>query len=143
MEMTPQAEEMMKNVRAAADLMKSLANPNRLSIVCCLVHREFAVGELEDLLEIRQPTLSQQLAELREAGLVTTRREAKQVFYSLADARAARLIAALEEIFCSDEMRSLLRSRSLPAQKSDQHSSRMALGSSQFARVQQRGRSHG
>jgi DNA-binding transcriptional ArsR family regulator len=139
--MTPQAEAMMKNVRAAADLMKSLANPNRLSIVCCLVNGEFSVSELEILLEIRQPTLSQQLAELREAGLVTTRRDAKQIFYNLTDARAGQMIAALEEIFCDDETRSLLKSRSQPAQKANREPARLALGSSQFAKVHIGGRS--
>ena len=90
---------------------------------------------------VRQPTLSQQLAELREAGLVTTRRDAKQIFYSLTDARAGKMIAALEEIFCDDETRSLLKSRSQPAQKADREPARLALGSSQFAKVHLGGRS--
>lgn len=133
--MSLRTDAMLKSVRLAADLMKSLSNPNRLSIVCCLVHGELSVSELEELLELRQPTLSQQLAELRESEIVATRREAKQIFYRLKDDRAGQLIAALEQIFCDDETRSVLRSRSnssLPAMRGD---FRSTLGSAQFAKV--------
>jgi len=69
-------------------------------IVCALVDGERSVGELETRLSIRQPSLSQQLAELREAGIVEGRREVKQVFYRLADPRTAALIATLHRLFC-------------------------------------------
>jgi len=89
-----------KRAEAASEFMKRLAHPNRLMIVCALVDGERSVGELETRLSIRQPSLSQQLAELREAGIVEGRREVKQVFYRLADPRTAALIATLHRLFC-------------------------------------------
>ncbi|MCA1405238.1 helix-turn-helix transcriptional regulator [Ensifer sp. IC3342] len=86
----------------AAALLKTLANQNRLMIVCTLVEGEHSVGELEEMLGIHQPTLSQQLTVLREAGIVATRRDAKQIFYRLAEDKAARLVMALYEIFCRE-----------------------------------------
>ena len=84
----------------AAALLKTLANQNRLIIACTLVEGEYSVGQLEETLGIHQPTLSQQLTVLREANIVATRRDAKQIFYRLADDKAERLIMALYEIFC-------------------------------------------
>lgn len=133
--MSLRSESMLRSVRLAADLMKSLSNPNRLSIVCCLVHGELSVSELEERLEIRQPTLSQQLAGLRESEIVATRRDAKQIFYRLKDDRAGQLIAALDQIFCEDETRQVLRSRSMSSLLAMPRESRTTLGYSQFARV--------
>jgi len=89
-----------------AELLKTLSHPARLMLACTLAEREYSVGELEETLGIRQPTLSQQLGVLREAGVVETRREAKQIFYRLTEARAAQLIEALYGIFCAPEARS-------------------------------------
>lgn len=86
-----------------AELLRTLANQNRLMIVCTLIEGEYSVGELEDMLGIHQPTLSQQLGVLRDAGLVETRRDAKQIFYRLTEEKAARLVGALYDIFCADE----------------------------------------
>jgi len=83
-------------------MMRSLSNPNRLKIACALVDKEQSVSELEDTLGIKQPILSQQLAGLREAGIVVARRSSKSVFYSVADAKAGHLIKALHKIFCED-----------------------------------------
>ena len=81
----PAASQMDFNeLRASADkasnLMKVMANADRLMLLCQLSQGEKSVGELESLLDIRQPTLSQQLTVLREAELVATRREAKVFF---------------------------------------------------------------
>ncbi|MBU0725438.1 MAG: metalloregulator ArsR/SmtB family transcription factor [Alphaproteobacteria bacterium] len=84
-------------------LLKSLANPNRLMIVCRLVEGEYSVAQLEDDLGIQQPTLSQQLTALRLGGIVETRRQSKHVFYRLSEARAARLVEALHGIFCAED----------------------------------------
>jgi DNA-binding transcriptional ArsR family regulator len=91
-----------EKAEAASSFMKSLANPNRLMIACALLEGERSVGDLETSLGLRQPSLSQQLAELRESGVVEARREAKQVFYRIADARALVLLAALHQIFCGE-----------------------------------------
>jgi DNA-binding transcriptional ArsR family regulator len=93
-----------KKAEAASEFMKRLANPNRLMIACALVQGERSVGELEGALGLKQPALSQQLAELREAGIVESRREVKQVFYWLSDPRAVALIATLHRIFCGVEL---------------------------------------
>ncbi len=79
----------------ASKILKALANDNRLVIVCVLANGEQNVGELEKILEIRQPTLSQQLARLRSDGIVTTRRDAKQIYYKLASEEAERVIRLL------------------------------------------------
>jgi DNA-binding transcriptional ArsR family regulator len=92
--------DMASRAAEVAERLKAIANPNRLMIVCALVEREYSVGQLEEALGIRQPTLSQQLTVLREAGVVAARRESKQIFYCLAEAKAARLVAALHAIFC-------------------------------------------
>ena len=88
-----------RSIGAASDLLKALANPNRLSIVCLLLEGESSVAEIESELGIRQPTLSQQLGELRDAGLVATRRNAKHIYYRVADDRAGRIVRTLREVF--------------------------------------------
>jgi len=88
-----------RSVGEASDLLKALANPNRLSIVCLLLEGERSVSDLEHELGIHQPTLSQQLGELREAGMIVPRREAKSIFYRVADDRAGRIVATLREVF--------------------------------------------
>jgi DNA-binding transcriptional ArsR family regulator len=91
-----------EKAEAASAFMKTLANPNRLMIACALLEGERSVGDLETDLGLRQPSLSQQLAELRESGVVEARREAKQVFYRISDQRAVALLATLHQIFCGD-----------------------------------------
>ena len=82
--------------------MKVLANPDRLMILCQLSQGEKRVGELEELLGILQPTLSQQLTVLREEQLVSTRREGKNIYYTLASPQALAVIKTLYQQFCSD-----------------------------------------
>jgi len=94
-------EEMLANAQGAVTFLKSLANENRLMILCCLAQGEKNVSDLEDHLGIRQPTLSQQLARLRTEGLVETRRNAKSVYYSLASDDAKAIIDLLYHLFCS------------------------------------------
>jgi len=89
-----------EGVENASAFLKGLANPHRLMVLCLLGDREMSVSELEDALEIRQPTLSQQLARLRADGLVETRRDGKAIYYRLADSRAANLIQTLQDMFC-------------------------------------------
>lgn len=83
------------DVAAAATVLRALANPGRLQIVLRLLDGEASVAELEKELGLRQPNLSQQLAELRDAGLVVGRRRSKFVIYGLADDEQRRLVAAL------------------------------------------------
>ena len=71
-------------------------------ILCHLGSGERSVGELESLLGIRQAAVSQMLARLREEGLVSTRREGKTIFYSLATEDTSRVINLLYDIFCAE-----------------------------------------
>jgi DNA-binding transcriptional ArsR family regulator len=87
----------------ACALLKVLANPDRLLLMCQLSQGELSVGELEEQLGIRQPTLSQQLGVLRENGLVSTRREGKNIFYSVASPQALAVMAVLYEQFCAKQ----------------------------------------
>lgn len=84
----------------ASTLLKALANQDRLMILCNLADGEKCVGDLEALLGIRQPTLSQQLARLRADELVRTRRDGKVIYYRLASSEAGRVIELLYELYC-------------------------------------------
>lgn len=91
--MTGRAEE-------AAALLRALSHGGRLLILCHLSAGEKSVGELETLLGLRQAAVSQQLARLRQDGLIEPRRAGKTILYRLADPRAARLVAEVYEMFC-------------------------------------------
>ncbi len=93
--------EMNQSAEEASRFLKALANRDRLLILCHLAEGERNVTELEDLLEIRQPTLSQQLARLRADQLVETRRAGKVIYYRLASAEASAVIQLLYELFCA------------------------------------------
>jgi DNA-binding transcriptional ArsR family regulator len=96
-----------QRLRAAAGtavgMLKVLANEDRLLLLCELSSGEMCVGDLEAELGIRQPTLSQQLAVLRTEGVVDTRREGKNVFYSIADKRLLEVISVLYRLYCIEE----------------------------------------
>lgn len=94
------AEVMAEKAEAAAALLKALSHEGRLMILCHLSSGERSVTELEDLLGARQAAVSQQLARLRQDGLVATRRDGKAIYYSIADAKAARLMAEIYDMFC-------------------------------------------
>jgi len=87
---------------AASALLKAMANPDRLLLLCQLSQGELCVSELEEQLGIRQPTLSQQLGVLREEGLVQTRRDGKQVYYRIASAAALAVLQVLYAQFCGN-----------------------------------------
>ena len=93
--------EMAQNASDAATYLKTLAHEGRLMILCHLGSGEKSVGELEQLLDLRQAAVSQMLARLREEELVTTRREGKTIYYSLANEDTSRVIGLLYEIFCA------------------------------------------
>ena len=95
--------EMQRGAGEACRLMKVLANPDRLLILCQLSQGERCVSELEGLLGIVQPTLSQQLTVLRDEELVSTRREGKNIHYALSSPRALAVMKVLYEQFCVRE----------------------------------------
>ena len=100
--MTPEldSDQLRANAASAGALLKALANPDRLLLLCQLSQGERNVTELEQLLGIQQPTLSQQLAVLRREGLVATRREGKQIYYRISSSEALAVITTLYQLFC-------------------------------------------
>ncbi len=92
--------EMQLHAQDAAALLKALANENRLMIMCTLIAGELSVGELNEKVPLSQSALSQHLAGLREAGLVSTRKEAQTVYYSICGNEASKIIAVLQSIYC-------------------------------------------
>lgn len=97
---TTDLQAMQQHAQAAAALLKVLANENRLMILCTLIAGEMSVGELNAQVPLSQSALSQHLASLREAGLVSTRKEAQTVYYSVQGDEAVKVIAVLQSIYC-------------------------------------------
>ncbi|MCA1245953.1 metalloregulator ArsR/SmtB family transcription factor [Massilia sp. MS-15] len=92
--------DMQAAAAQACALLKVLSNPDRLMLLCQLTQGESCVSDLESLLGIAQPTLSQQLGVLREEKLVSTRREGKQIFYSIDSKEALAIMQVLYQQFC-------------------------------------------
>ena len=87
----------------AVGALKVLANEDRLLLLCQLAQGEMCVSELESALGIHQPTLSQQLGVLRAEGVVATRRQGKNIHYSVADAAHLEILAVLYRLYCPKE----------------------------------------
>jgi DNA-binding transcriptional ArsR family regulator len=100
-EMSPELDEMMRSARKASDFLKALSHENRLLLLCLLSEQERSVSDLEEILAMRQSSVSQQLARLRLDGLVSARRDGKSVYYSIADDSVRRMITVIYDIFCS------------------------------------------
>ena len=101
--MTPiNSNEMAKHAEQAAELMRKLANPSRLMVLCTLIDGERSVGEINTIVPLSQSALSQHLAALRKANLVSTRREAQTIYYSLQGDKAVRVMAVLQDMFCNN-----------------------------------------
>ncbi len=94
-------DELRASADKACGLMRVMANADRLMLLCQLSEGEKSVGELEDILNIHQPTLSQQLTVLREAELVQTRREGKNIFYSISSESALAVMQVLSDQICN------------------------------------------
>lgn len=94
-------DELRASADKASGLMKVMANSDRLILLCQLSQGEKSVGELESILDIRQPTLSQQLTVLREAELVTTRRDGKNIFYRISSQSAMAVMQVLHQQICN------------------------------------------
>lgn len=94
----------LQKMQSAADkaccLMKILSNRDRMLLLCQIAQGEKYVGELEDCLDIQQPTLSQQLTVLRNEELVTTRREGKKIYYTLSSKEALSVMNVLYQTYC-------------------------------------------
>jgi len=93
-------EAMIAASEEAAGLLKAMASPVRLRILCLLSETEMPVGEIATRLHIRDQATSQQLAQLRLEGLITARKDAQRVFYRLASPEIKRLLKTLRDIYC-------------------------------------------
>lgn len=96
---------MRASATQVSGLLKAMANPDRLLLLCQMAQGEACVGDLEAATGIRQPTLSQQLGILREMELVSTRREGKLIFYSIASVQAMAVMQVLYQQFCEPRQR--------------------------------------
>lgn len=86
--------------KEASKLLKAISNRDRLVLLCQMTRGECSVSELEAITGIQQPTLSQQLTVLRTEALVNTRREGKQIFYSIASNEALAVLQVLYQLYC-------------------------------------------
>jgi DNA-binding transcriptional ArsR family regulator len=102
-EPSDELENMAEKAKKASDFLKALAHENRLLILCMLAEGEKSVTEIERTLEVRQPTVSQQLARLRMDGLVSTRRDGKVIYYRLASEDARVILGAIYDVFCGKD----------------------------------------
>ncbi|MEQ9464504.1 MAG: metalloregulator ArsR/SmtB family transcription factor [Haliea sp.] len=96
------ADAMALRAAEAALLLKQLANEKRLMILCALVEGERTVGALNAAVPLSQSALSQHLARLREAGLVTTRRDGQLIYYALAGVEVLAVLQLLHTLYCAD-----------------------------------------
>jgi DNA-binding transcriptional ArsR family regulator len=95
----------------ASDLLKALSNRHRLLIICQLIDGERSVGDLADLLDLRDSTVSQHLALLRKDGLVSARRDAQTIYYSIASDPAREVLKALYRVYCASPKATKARSK--------------------------------
>lgn len=100
---TISTEALRGGAARAVGALKVLANEDRLLLLCQLSQGEMCVSDIEQALGIRQPTLSQQLGVLRNEGVVNTRREGKNIFYSVADPAVLEILALLYQLYCPKE----------------------------------------
>lgn len=100
--MTMKIEEVENNIDLAVNLLKALSNESRLKIMCALYKCEKNVGDLEGIVGLGQSALSQHLARLRKDGLVSTRRDAQTIYYSMSDDATEAVLHCLYGIYCND-----------------------------------------
>jgi ArsR family transcriptional regulator, virulence genes transcriptional regulator len=96
------AAQLEQHAAQAASMLKQLANPVRLLILCQLIEGEKSVGEMIQSIDISQSALSQHLAKMRVAGLVEAEKRGQMVFYRIVDMRAHALLSTLYLIYCKD-----------------------------------------
>jgi DNA-binding transcriptional ArsR family regulator len=96
-------EQLRQAAGQACGLLKVLANPDRLLLLCQMTQGEYCVSELEEMTGIRQPTLSQQLTVLRDEDMVATRRAGKQIYYRIASREALAVMTVLHALYCAND----------------------------------------
>ncbi|UJF17467.1 metalloregulator ArsR/SmtB family transcription factor [Vibrio sp. SS-MA-C1-2] len=92
--------KMRQDSAVVAELLKTIAHSERLMVLCQLIGSEVPVSQLQANSVLSQSALSQHLTVLKKKQLVTARKEAQQVFYSLADQKLVILIQQLQDLYC-------------------------------------------
>ncbi|PID66635.1 MAG: transcriptional regulator [Gammaproteobacteria bacterium] len=93
-----------RNANDASKLLKAIANPNRLMILCQLkILGERSVNQLLENLTISQPALSQHLAVMKEEQLISSRKVGTSIYYSITDEIVSNVLDALDTRFCQIE----------------------------------------
>lgn len=132
-------EALQDKAAEAAEFVRLFSTPSRLMLLCHIVQQERSVGDIQNDLGLKQPALSQQLAELRQAGLVKTRRESRTIYYSISDKRVEAVVGLLFDLFCGNERhtQSSRSGQSAPAFSSSGASTSDIGEAAQFARLDQ------
>jgi DNA-binding transcriptional ArsR family regulator len=120
---------------AACEKLRVYAQPQRLMILSCLLHGERTVGGIESATGIGQPALSQQLAELRRADMVKTRKQAKQVYYDLADEKISLCVRSMEAILGDDLDPEGALNKALLLTKPPSQRQKIPSGTAAFAKI--------
>lgn len=95
-------DQMQDNAIEAAELLRVMAHPERLMVLCQLVQGEVGAGQLQQNSSLSQSAFSQHLTVLRKLAIIRARKEAQQVFYSLSDLRVEKMILSLHSVFCAE-----------------------------------------
>lgn len=101
--------DLKANAQKASTLLKAMSNERRLLILCSLAEGELSVGQMEQIVDLSQSALSQHLARLRHDGLVSTRRDAQTIYYSLKGDEARSVIQTLHDLYCNSEPLATIR----------------------------------
>lgn len=129
-------EALQDKAAEAAEFMRLFSTPSRLMLLCHIAQQERSVSDIQNDLGLKQPALSQQLAELRQAGLVKPRRESRTIYYSVADERVEAVMGLLFDLFCSTERHPQSSRDRQPAPLSSSDARNSDIGeAAQFARL--------
>ena len=91
---------MLKKSKEAVKLLKSIANDKRLLIFCYILENRLSVSELQSLIKISQPALSQHLAKLRDEGIITAEKDGQTIYYRIKNTDTLKIIKTLQSIYC-------------------------------------------
>ena len=130
---SPSLDKLKIKAPEVAEFLRLFANGNRLILLCHIAQKERSVTDIQNDLGIKQPGLSQQLAELRQSGLVKTRRDSRLIYYSIADEKARAVMDLLYGLFCDPEKQDTTRALFAPATENEVQTSHN--DAAQFARL--------
>lgn len=95
------AEEVMNVAGSLANLLKELANKNRILILCTIFDKERTVSEIVSVLGVSQSAVSQHLSRMKHQNILGTRRDGKEIYYRITNDDVNRIISFMHSVFCS------------------------------------------